>query len=297
MNQQNSWKKTDFYDDYAERLSQLCGEYPGIPEKFTFGTSYLGREIPAVRLGTGAHRLIFIGGVGGAVFTTELLLRYLRDYADAVQSGRRICGIDVSYLFHTREITVVPLLNPDGAVLRAEGMDMKNPLMERLTVLAGAELPLWDTNGRGVDLRCNYDAQFDLCMQSGAGIGQRGYPGMHPESEPECAAVCRYLRAGGLDLGIQFLDGVPGEHGKIFWNSRGGADFRTRTIAKILSGHTGYGLDDGFRPGSVKDFHRAQSAGPFFEIACVRECEEVSQALLALRYGQLQKLLFHSAVL
>ena len=313
------------YDVYEEKIREICSDYPDIPEKITFGSSYLGREISALRLGEGTHRILYIGGVTGALMTTELLLRFASDYADAVKNGRRICGIDISYLFHTREITVVPLLNPDGAILREGNGDPMNPLIGQLTERMRTRNPLfsnegsgssgeertvrpksavpdfstWECSGRGVDLRCNYDAQFDLCMQNGFSVGEAGYPGVRPESEPECAAVARFLRsAGGIDLGMQFLDGKPGErHGKIAWNPRGGTEYRTRTIAEILAGNCGYRLDETPVPGSLKDWYRGRNAGPFFEITCVREREEVSQAFLALRYGQLQKLLFHSAVL
>lgn len=288
------------YDTCEARIRALTEEYPKILEAFSFGGSYLGRTITALRLGEGNHQLLYLGGVCGSLFTTELLLRFAGDYADAVQTGRRIAGIDISYLFRTRTVTVVPLLNPDGAVLRAEGCDGRNPLLARLASLSGngGDFSLWETNGRGVDLRCNYNAQFEVCMAGGAAVGTSGYPGMHPESEPECAAVGRFLRGiSTLDLGIQFLEGRPGEKGVIAWNSSSNADYRTRTIAQILAGHSGYSEDDRLRPGSLKDWHRSRSAGPFFEISCYRECEDFSQAFLTLRYGQLQKLLFHSAVL
>lgn len=289
------------YETCEARIRALADAYPKTLEIFPFGGSYLGRTVTALRLGEGSHRLLYLGGVCGSTFATELLLRFVRDYADAAETGRRIAGIDISYLFHTRTVTVVPLLNPDGAVLRAEGTDPQNPLLDRLTALASADSPgfsRWETNGRGVDLRCNYDAQFEVCMARAPSVGTPGYPGMHPESEPECAAVGRFLRGTpDLDLGIQFLEGVPGERGVLSWNSRGGTDSRTRTVARILAADSGYAAEDALRPGSLKDWYRRRSAGPFFELSCYRECEESPQAFLTLRYGQLQKMFFHAAVL
>ncbi len=285
------------YEEYRENLQALREEFPFLTET-VFGYSYIGREIPALQLGEGAHRLLYVGGVTGIPFTTALLMRFARDYADAVQNRRRIAGIDISYLYNTRTITLVPLLNPDGAVLRSCGDDGMNPLIDRLRTMADDSFTGWETNGRGVDLRCNYDSQFDVCMAQARGVGGAGFPGMHPESEPECAAVCHYLRAAPvLDLGLLFLDGKPGARGHIAWNNGGSADYRTRTIAQILSGHSGYALDDTLIPGSLKDWYRSRNAGPLFEITCVRECEAPSNAFIALRYGQLQKMLFHGAVL
>ncbi len=286
------------YDTLLVLIDQLCTQYPEYMQKTAFGKSYIGRSIPALQLGDGnGHRLLYIGGITGSITSGALLLRFARDYAEAVSmtdspiggsrsSGGRIAGIDISYLLHTRTITVVPLLNPDGAVLRHHGDDPKNPLLDRLRACRSpytesdtdaAEHPFSDlvTNGRGVDLRANCDADFDECIRTSRGIGIAGFPGMHPESEPECAAVCRYLRALPVtDLTLLFDDEDSGSPiGRLTYAGSGvscGGDRRVAGIASILArdidgGNCMTGISE--TPGSFELWYRTLGAGPMLRFA------------------------------
>lgn len=274
------------YETLCTSVDMLCTQYADIGiRKIQFGTSYLGRPIPALRLGEGSHRLLYLGGMTGSIRTAALLLRYVNDYAAAVRGGMRIAGIDISYLQHTRSITVVPQLNVDGAVLRCDGGDEKNPLLPRLLTMvetdtANGENPFahWVCNGRGVDLRYNFDADFAAAMSASHGIGGAGFPGMYPESEPECAAVAGYLRgAPTTDLTLVFGDGgdplgdsdnfdTCTHTGQIAWS---GADHRTRALAQILSRDIdgrGYKTDSAGCHGSLCDWYRTLHAGPLLHI-------------------------------
>lgn len=276
------------YDIYRTCLSAICkgseprqnaDPFPHFESlrEISFGKSHIGRDIPALQLGEGGgHRILYVGGVTGGIYSAALLIRFARDYAEAVQSGGQIAGIDISYLYHTRTITVVPLLNPDGAMLRVHGTDTHNPLLERLLAYTGtpndggrhtpSENPFsgWVTNGRGVDLRCNCDADFDLCIQNAAGIGRAGYPGMHPESEPECAAVCRYLRACATTDLTLFLgdEDADSAFGCITYP---GGEHRTMSIAHILARDIDAkscitGISEA--PGSFARWYKTLCAGP-----------------------------------
>ncbi len=320
------------YDRYLSALDLLCRTY-STAKKVPFGTSYIGRDIPAITLGCGSHRLLYVGGITSGLRTTALLLRFIWDYCRAQEEDRRIFGIDVSYLFHTRTLTVVPLLNPDGAVLREEGEDPKNPLTDRLLSMHGTDresaFAHWETNGRGVDLRYNYDADFDICMRRAVCIGSSGYPGMRPESEPECAAVCRYLRAKTpTDLCLMLSEGHrdTDRTGVIaFADGKTGGDHRTRSIAQILSRDIegkSFETDGTPCPGSAKDWWRTYAASPLFEVHCPAEWsaqdsrgmadallsvsedtlpsipgQTLTHASLTLQYAKLRKLFFHAAVL
>ncbi len=254
-----------YYDTYRSTLAALCKEQ-GVTE-VSFGTSYLGRPIPALQLGHGIHRLLYVGGITGETDSTALLLSFVRAYTDGLQTGRRIAGVDLSYLHNTRTVTVVPLLNPDGAILRTEGDDPENPLLPRLRELCGREMKDWELNGRGVDLRYNYDVRFTSCMLSAEGIGHVGYPGARPESEPEAAALCRYLRGGMTDLAMTVCCTAAMDHPVLSLNAEGGTEYRTRTVAEILSSAlSGCETDSTLRPGSLKDWYRTRSAGPLFEL-------------------------------
>lgn len=336
------------YETLCTSIDALCTQYRGEGiRKIKFGTSYLGRTIPALQLGEGSHRLLYLGGMTGSIRIGALLLQFARDYVQAQQSGMRVAGIDISYLRHTRSITVVPMLNVDGAVLRCDGQDDHNPLLPRLLTMlsendadiqnngTGNPFAHWVCSGRGVDLRCNFDADFTGAMTHSHGIGGAGFPGMHPESEPECAAVANFLRgAATTDLVLVFGDGTDEEDyggGRIGWC---GSDHRTRSLAQILAKDIdgrGYETDSVGRCGSLGSWYRGLHAGPLLNITLPRDpapdTEDASQgsdtqdddrcahlhallshncsspgdtllcAALALQYGKLRKMMFHGAVL
>ena len=108
-------------------------------------------------------------------------------------------------------------------------------------------------------------------MSASHGIGGAGFPGMHPESEPECAAAASYLRgAPTTDLVLVFGDGADTDggtgRGQIAWS---GGDHRTRTLAQILARDIdgrGYETDSVFRSGSLGDWYRGLHAGPLLNI-------------------------------
>ncbi len=335
------------YETLCTSIDALCAQYrtEGI-RRISFGTSYLGRTIPALQLGEGSHRLLYLGGMTGSIRTGALLLQFARDYAQAQQGGMRVAGIDISYLRHTRSITVVPILNVDGAVLRCDGTDEKNPLLPRLLAMCTEEpsdtqkndtqnpFAHWVCSGRGVDLRCNFDADFTTAMTCAHGIGGAGFPGMHPESEPECAAAANYLRsAAATDLVLVFGDGAdePEGGGRIAWC---GSDHRTRSLAQILARDIdgrGYETDSVGKCGSLGSWYRGLHAGPLLNITlpcdpaphpddptdaghaedydcrehlhallshtCTSPGDTLMCAALALQYGKLRKMLFHGAVL
>lgn len=327
--------KETVYDTLCTTVDALCTAYAGggIRQE-VFGTSYLGRPIPAIRLGEGSHRLLYLAGMTGSVCSAALLLHFVRDYAAAVESGGRIAGIDISYLEHTRSITVVPLLNVDGVVLRCEGADDKNPLLSRLLAMREAQssegdarteaFAGWVCNGRGVDLRCNFDADFALAVAASSGIGGAGFPGMFPESEPECAAVTRYLRAASVtDLVLLLSDGRDeGCGGGIRYC---GSDHRTRNLAQILARDIdGRGYESTsaeLRHGTLGAWYRTQNTGALLNVTVPDPCEgggpeaeeaylhalrdsaasvpgdALAGAVVALQYGKLRKMLFHGAVL
>lgn len=281
------------YETLCTSVDTLCTQYADIGiRKVSFGTSYLGRTIPAFRLGEGSHRLLYLGGMTGSIRSAALLLRFVSDYAAAVRGGMRIAGIDISYLQHTRSITVVPQLNVDGAVLRCDGRDEQNPLLPRLLTMTDMqntdskdeENPFahWVCNGRGVDLRYNFDSDFAQAMSVSHGIGGAGFPGMYPESEPECAAVTAYLRgAPTTDLTLVFGDGTDSDRraagaGQIAWS---GADHRTRALAQILSRDIdgrGYETDSVGCHGSLGDWYRTLHAGPLLHITLPCEAADIA---------------------
>ena len=205
-------------------------------------TAY-GREVPALKIGHGKKRVLYIGAHHGMEYITSALLM---DFASALcrlvccgencfphsvdtMSGQRIAA---NYSFY-----IIPMLNPDGVTICCEGIEsalsccgtVKREEYRLLLKKAAAaflensardlsEKPFrgekdvykrWQANGRGVDLNHNYSAGFAEYKRMELRDGKAypaptRYSGDYPESERESAALCSFIRSMELHLMLTF---------------------------------------------------------------------------------------------
>lgn len=298
-----AWCLFENWEQYLEILTKLCHLY-NLPME-TIGKSICGRDIPMVRLGNGKHKVLYVGTHHGCEWLTgALLLRFIDAYGTAFSTRQRIAGVDLSFLYHTRSIFVVPVCNPDGMQLALCNDDKQNPNMNNLIAANGGsrDFSHWKANGRGVDLNRNYDAGFAICAaratpymrQHGAA---RGYCGTKAESEPETQALCDWIRKNvPLDLLLSFH--TAGE--EIYDTYEHYATDKVRNIARILSRFSGYAL---CRPpqsdahGGLKDWYLQTYRAPGYTIECGRGETPLPSSMLEPLFIQLTSLLFCGAVL
>ena len=119
-------------------------------EKRVIGKSVLGRSIFAVKIGRG-------NPVGIATYAIH---------------GREFITAKLAVAHYAREITgslwIVPLVNPDGALLSQRGLaSVENKKYRRaLERFSAQEFRLWKANARGVDLNVNFDADWGKGVQN-----------------------------------------------------------------------------------------------------------------------------------
>lgn len=226
----------------------MMRELEKLPPVFSVGTlarSILGKEIPIVGFGTGEHAVLYVGAHHGSEsITAALLVDFLADAARLPGSGKTICGVSAEYLLSRRRFFVIPMLNPDGVEYATKGLNGENPLYERVLAMNGGEdFTHWQANARGVDLNHNYDAGFyeykQLERERGLWNGApTGFSGEYPESEPETAALARFLRASqGSVQGVLTLH-TQGE--EIFCGKPGETSAKTEAVCRLLERNTGY---------------------------------------------------------
>ncbi len=193
---------TSPYDHEAltRELHTLADTFPSL-NLFYLGDSLFGRSIPGISIGRGRRSVLYVGAHHGTEWLTSALLTQLaRELAEAEAADARIGAYAVRTLLETHTYYIFPMLNPDGVEYAIHGINEENPLYERLLEMnGGADFSHWQANGRGVDLNHNYDAGFSEYKQweTEAGL-QNGaptrYSGENPESEPETARLCNFIR-------------------------------------------------------------------------------------------------------
>lgn len=111
------WERASDYSYLSEALSRLelkhkCVRVTGI------GESRTGRTVYAVTLGNrSAPGVLYAGGIAdGDTQSPAALLRFVSDYAEFLEKGKRMYGVSMTYLNTSRSLTVIPMLNPDGYI-------------------------------------------------------------------------------------------------------------------------------------------------------------------------------------
>lgn len=209
-------------------------------EKRLIGKSFLGREIYAVKLGEGSPVGIVQYAIHGREFiTAELAFAH---YRRGIYKG---------------SIWLIPLVNPDGALLSCRGLDSVEDacIRERLLAWNGGseDFSLWKANARGVDLNVNFPARWGKGAKNTRTAGAENYIGEYPFSENETQA----LRDFTLEIKPDYTVSYHTKGEEIYWyfyqSSR--TCPRDKGLAGVLSSSTGYPLGDaGESAGGYKDW-------------------------------------------
>lgn len=139
---------------------------------------------------------------------------------------------------------IIPLLNPDGAFI------------------SETQLPLWKANGRGVDLNCNFDADWGSGRLNTSRRGGENCIGDYAFSEPETIALRDFTLRIRPFVTLSFH--TKGE--EIYWEYGGRGDLRG---AQIISEVTGYEIKKIYgSAGGYKDWCIKKLRIPAYTIEC-----------------------------
>jgi len=193
-------------------------------EKRIIGKSLLGRELFAVKMGEGKP-------VGVATYAMH---------------GREFITARVAIAHYEREITgslwLVPLVNPDGALLSQRGIASvpNGEYRSFLENYSSQELRLWKANVRGVDLNVNFDADWGEGVKNVRSAGAENYIGETPFSEPETLALKNFTEELHPDYTLSYH--TKGE--EIYWYYFQSLHTcpRDKRLAEEISRSTGYPL-------------------------------------------------------
>ena len=267
--------------DYAcleENICDLQAKFKFI-ENYIIGESYLGKNINLVRIGGGAHKVIYIGAHHATEWLTSLILmRFIEDFCKSRIFGEKLYGYDPDYILQTRTVYIVPMLNPDGVDLAINGLGEYNPVRSRLIHMNynSEDFSQWQANARGVDLNHNYDADFNILkeLETQADITEpcpTRYGGAYPESEPEVSALASFIRS---DEDIALLAALHTQGEVIYWKYKDIIPPKTKMLANLIAKATGYKLEEPDEDiasyGGCKDWFISKFNRPGFTIECGR---------------------------
>lgn len=284
-------------------LSKLAQKYS---ELFltTIGSSVMGKPIPAARIGTGEKKLLYVGCHHGMErITSAILIKFMQELCEHFSSGNMIYGIHPDYIFKTRTVYVIPMVNPDGAQIQLHGVDKDNIMYDRLFAMNRCDdFTHWQANIRGVDLNHNYNSGFNEYKNIEKELGIEGgcatrYSGQYPESEPETAAVCGFIRALA-PFKYVFSFHTQGE--EIYSGCRGYEPKGSLRTARTLARHSGYTLaepQNAAAYGGLKDWYIEQYDAPAYTIECGKGENPLPPCELGNIYIALRKMLFHTLTL
>lgn len=124
-----------------------------VPKFVTLGKTVRGRDITAMIYGSGAKRVLVLGGIHGDEQNTTVIARSLA------------VNINAETLPSNLTVVIVPDVNPDGLMVATR------------------------VNANGVDINRNFPSKTWRSEY----VEQRHYPGVKPSSEPETRAVLSLL--------------------------------------------------------------------------------------------------------
>ena len=162
------------------------------------GKSLCQRGIFSLSIGKSENPLLIAAAFHGQEWLTSLLaLRFAELLLCSKTCGAPLWGISAAGI--TREVIIIPCVNPDGVEIALHGSDAAlkyKPLVEDVA----ENTRKWQANARGVDINHNFNAGW--CELKKREISRNikspaptRFGGNCPESEPETRALTKFCRS------------------------------------------------------------------------------------------------------
>ncbi|MFJ8664870.1 M14 family metallopeptidase [Streptomyces sp. NPDC093600] len=195
------------YHNFAEmnaEIDQRLAQYPAIMNKRVIGKTYQGRDIVAIKISDNVGtdeaepEVLFTHHQHAREhLTVEMALYLLRELGAGYGKDSRVTKV-----VDSREIWIVPDLNPDGGEYDIASGSYRSWRKNRQ--------PNAGSSYVGTDMNRNWDYKWGCCGGSSGSPSSATYRGTAPESAPEVKVVANFVRSrvvGGkqqIKAGIDF---------------------------------------------------------------------------------------------
>mgnify|MGYP002514916791 FL=1 len=231
-----------------ETILRIVGTYPFCRSELLTTTAF-DRPIRTLVIGQGPRKVIYSAAHhANEWITTPVLLKFVEEFAEAIQSGGEIFGVDAGELARTVTIYTVPMVDPDGVDLVT---GVIRPGQAQYEMAAGIaenfpNIPFpdgWKANLLGVDLNLNYPAGWLQARQIKYAQGYdrpapRDFVGRSPLNQLETRALAGYTEAVDPELVLAYHS----QGKEIYWQFQDIEVPGARELGERLAQVSGYEL-------------------------------------------------------
>ncbi|WP_338451637.1 M14 family metallopeptidase [Niallia oryzisoli] len=219
-------------------IQTLKTQFPFIQVR-TIGRSVEGKPIQEIRLGKGTKKVHFDGSFhANEWITTPILMALLNTFLLSLTNNQPIRGLLTNPLYQSVNLSIVPMVNPDGVdlvlngpppALRGELIAMNN---------GSTDFNDWKANIRGVDLNNQFPANWEIEKErkEPKAPAPRDYPGDEPLTEPETKVMAALARNSQFDRLLAFH--TQGK--EFYWGYEGLEPPESRILAAEFERVSGY---------------------------------------------------------
>ena len=233
----------------TQLIQALARQYPIISVR-RFGTTAFGRPLWAMTIGSGDRKVIYSAAHhANEWITAYVLLKFAEELAAAITSGGSVYGVPASTLAKT-EITIVPLVDPDGVDLVTGAIAPGSVEYELARILGDnyPDIPFpngWKANLMGVDLNLQYPAGWlrarEIKFSQGfTRPGPRDYVGRAPLNQLESRALAELTEE--IDPALVLAYHTQGK--VIYWQFQDIEVPGAEALARDFARTSGYALEE-----------------------------------------------------
>lgn len=233
-----------------ETILNITARYPFCRSELLAQTAF-GRPIRTLVIGNGPRKVLYTATHhANEWITTPVILKFVEEFAAAIESGGSIGGVDAANLAQQVTIYTVPMVNPDGAALVTGEIQPEQTQYAVAQAIAAGFPALafpdgWKANLLGVDLNLNYPAGWLQARQIKYAQGYtrpapRDYVGRAPLDQAETRALAGYTEV--IDPALVLAYHSQGR--VIYWQFEDYVVPGARELGERFAALSGYELAD-----------------------------------------------------